>query len=127
MSIFKLSGATSASGISRPILKRILENRAWLPRVPSPRPPWRISGARVGDLICPAAEPRFEEARELYADEWLGFSEAESDAMLERAGFPEVSANIVDKEPETPQCQSPLGIGKQSDLAHDLAWRELNS
>ena len=42
-------------------------------------------GGRI--VILDLAKHRFEEARELYADEWLGFSEAEIEAMLENAGF----------------------------------------
>ncbi|HEX8713836.1 MAG TPA: metalloregulator ArsR/SmtB family transcription factor [Terracidiphilus sp.] len=72
---------------------------------------WRIlaPGGRVA--VLDLAKHRFEEARELYADEWLGFSEAELEAMLEKAGFTDVSTSIVDKEPETPQFQTLLGVG----------------
>ena len=72
---------------------------------------WRIlaPGGRIA--VLDLAKHRFEEARELYADEWLGFSEAELESMLEKAGFTQVTASIVDKEPETPQFQTLLGIG----------------
>jgi ArsR family transcriptional regulator len=53
---------------------------------------------------------RFEEAREMYADEWLGFSEAELEAMLENAGFANVETAVVDKELETPQFQTLLAV-----------------
>jgi ArsR family transcriptional regulator len=72
---------------------------------------WRIlaPGGRI--VILDLAKHRFEEARELYADEWLGFSEAELEAMLEKAGFTEVRTSVVHKEPETPQFQTLLAVG----------------
>ena len=62
-------------------------------------------------MILDLAKHRFEEARELYADEWLGFSEAEVEAMLANSGFFEVRASVVDKDPEAPQFQTLLAIG----------------
>ena len=49
-------------------------------------------------MILDLAKHRFEEAREIYADEWLGFSEAELEAMLEKAGFTQAQTSVVDKE-----------------------------
>jgi ArsR family transcriptional regulator len=68
-------------------------------------------GGRV--VVLDLAKHRFEEARELYADERLGFSEAELGALLEEAGFRNVSTAIVDKEMETPQFQTLLAIGER--------------
>jgi ubiquinone/menaquinone biosynthesis C-methylase UbiE/DNA-binding transcriptional ArsR family regulator len=72
---------------------------------------WRIlrPGGRI--VILDLAKHRFEEAREIYADEWLGFSEAELEEMLKKSGFEQVQASVVDKEPETPQFQTLLAIG----------------
>jgi len=66
-------------------------------------------GGRI--VILDLAKHRFEEARELYADEWLGFSEPELEAMLEEAGFVEVQTSVVHKELESPQFQTLLAIG----------------
>jgi ArsR family transcriptional regulator len=66
-------------------------------------------GGRI--VILDLVKHRFEEARELYADEWLGFSEAELEAMLEKAGFGSVQTSVVHKEPETPQFQTLLAVG----------------
>jgi ubiquinone/menaquinone biosynthesis C-methylase UbiE len=64
-------------------------------------------GGRI--VILDLVKHRFEEARELYADEWLGFSESELEAMLgEKAGFTQVQTSVVHKEPETPQFQTLL-------------------
>jgi ArsR family transcriptional regulator len=68
-------------------------------------------GGRI--VILDLAKHRFEEARELYADEWLGFSESELEAMLQAAGFSEVQTSIVHKEPETPQFQTLLAVGNK--------------
>ena len=68
-------------------------------------------GGRIA--ILDLARHRFEEARELYADERLGFSEAELLDLLERAGFQSVTTSIVDRETEPPQFQTLLAIGEK--------------
>lgn len=59
-------------------------------------------------VILDLARHRFEEARELYADEWLGFAEAELEQMLHTAGFTNVSVSIVDRSAEAPQFHTLL-------------------
>jgi ArsR family transcriptional regulator len=67
-----------------------------------------VAGGRI--VILDLVRHRFEEARELYADEWLGFGEANLESMLQNAGFVNVEATVVDKEPETPQFQTLLVV-----------------
>jgi SAM-dependent methyltransferase len=69
-------------------------------------------GGRI--VILDLAKHRFEEARELYADERLGFSEAELESMLEEAGFTQIQTSVVHKEPETPQFQTLLVVAIKS-------------
>ncbi|MGA9063269.1 MAG: metalloregulator ArsR/SmtB family transcription factor [Terracidiphilus sp.] len=71
---------------------------------------WRILSSSGRIVILDLVKHRFEEARELYADEWLGFSEAELETMLQNAGFAHVETTVVDKEPETPQFQTLLAV-----------------
>jgi len=61
-------------------------------------------------VVLDLLKHRFEEAREMYADEWLGFSGAELEAMLENAGFTNVETAVVDKDAEAPQFQTLLVI-----------------
>lgn len=65
-------------------------------------------GGRIA--ILDLAKHRFEEARDMYADEWLGFSEAELESMLERAGFAKPQTSIVYKEDKPPYFQTLLAV-----------------
>ncbi len=72
---------------------------------------WRIlkPGGRIA--ILDLAKHRFEEAREMYADEWLGFSEVEIESALEKAGFSNIDISVVHKEAEAPHFQTLLAVG----------------
>ncbi len=65
-------------------------------------------GGRIA--ILDLARHRFEEAREMYADEWLGFSEAELESMLHKAGFEKARTSIVYKEDKAPHFQTLLAV-----------------
>jgi ubiquinone/menaquinone biosynthesis C-methylase UbiE len=66
-------------------------------------------GGRVA--ILDLLQHQFEEARELYADRWLGFSEAELHQLLEGAGFHEIEISIVSREAKPPHFQTVLATG----------------
>ena len=55
----------------------------------------------------------FEQAREMYADTWLGFSEVELRGFLEKAGFGEVQSWIVDRERQAPAFETILAMGRK--------------
>jgi SAM-dependent methyltransferase len=62
-------------------------------------------------IVLDLVQHQFEEARQLYADRWLGFSESELAAMLEKAGFENVETIVADRETSGPNFQTLLGIG----------------
>ncbi len=62
-------------------------------------------------IVLDLVQHHFEEARELYADRWLGFSESDLAAMLEKAGFKQIETIVADRETEAPKFQTLLGIG----------------
>jgi ArsR family transcriptional regulator len=62
-------------------------------------------------IVLDLVQHQFEQAREMYADRWLGFSESDLAAMLEKAGFESVETIVADKESGSPGFQTLLGIG----------------
>ena len=65
-------------------------------------------GGRV--VILDLASHSYEQARELYAHEWLGFSEVELDQMLRAAGFRQITFSAVSREKQAPHFQTILAI-----------------
>jgi len=78
---------------------------------------WRIlkPGGRI--VILDLARHRFEEARELYADEWLGFSASELEQMLTKPGFVRVETSVVHKQAEAPHFQTLLAAADKPGVA----------
>lgn len=62
-------------------------------------------------IVLDLLQHSFDEARELYADRWLGFSESALASMLEKAGFAEIETVVADRETSAPNFQTLLGIG----------------
>lgn len=75
------------------------------------RAAWELlkPGGRIA--ILDLKRHAFEQARELYADTWLGFSEPELRDFLERAGFEDARTWVVDKEKNPPGFETVLAIG----------------
>ena len=55
----------------------------------------------------------FEEAREMYADLWLGFTELEIEHYLKNAGFKNVETAVVHRETEAPYFETMLAVGEK--------------
>jgi ubiquinone/menaquinone biosynthesis C-methylase UbiE len=73
------------------------------------------TGGRVAVLDLLAHQ--CEQARELYADLWLGFTEAEMTGFLEDAGFSSISAEVVSKDEQNPVFQTLLAFGTKTSKA----------
>jgi ArsR family transcriptional regulator len=66
-------------------------------------------GGRI--VVMDLLQHRFEEAREMYADVWLGFSEAELLDLLAGTGFMHVDVSVVHREEDAPHFETLLAIG----------------
>jgi ubiquinone/menaquinone biosynthesis C-methylase UbiE/predicted transcriptional regulator len=62
-------------------------------------------------VILDLLSHRFEKARELYLDHWLGFSEVQLHEFLEEAGFKDIDVKIVGREKQSPHFQTVLATG----------------
>lgn len=67
---------------------------------------WRIlrPGGRV--VVLDLVKHNREEARELYADEWLGFTEVEMRRFLREAGFRQIETSAVHREEQPPHFET---------------------
>ena len=66
-------------------------------------------GGRIA--VLDLKKHQFEEARELYADLWLGFSEVELVGFLKQAGFRKVETAVVHREEQAPNLETVLVVG----------------
>jgi Methylase involved in ubiquinone/menaquinone biosynthesis len=62
-------------------------------------------------VILDLLSHRFERARELYADHWLGFSEVQLHQLLEKSGFREIEVSVVSREKQSPHFQTVFATG----------------
>jgi len=66
-------------------------------------------GGRI--VILDLLRHQFEEAREMYADVWLGFTELELRSFLKKGGFRDVQTAIVHRETEPPHFATVSALG----------------
>jgi len=74
---------------------------------------WRIlkPGGRI--VVLDLMRHTYEQACELYADLWLGFSEVEVGRFLRHAGFSNVETSVVHREEESPHLETMLAVGEK--------------
>ncbi len=68
-------------------------------------------GGRI--IVLDLVKHHCEEARELYADVWLGFTEVEIQRLLRKAGFRDVTLSVVHRESKAPHFETLLAAGKR--------------
>jgi len=72
---------------------------------------WRILRPGGKIVVLDLVRHNYEEARELYADLWLGFSEVEVTRFLRQAGFKNIQTSVVHAEEEAPHFETLLAVG----------------
>lgn len=65
-------------------------------------------------IVLDLLQHNFEQAKELYHDVHLGFSEVELYTMMDDAGFKAIDVVVADKEPEAPHFQTLLGVARKT-------------
>lgn len=73
----------------------------------------RILKPRGQIMILDLLQHNFEQARELYGDRWLGFSELELQTWLEQAGFKKIEVSVVAREEQPPNFQTVLASAEK--------------
>ncbi len=70
-----------------------------------------LPGGRL--VVLDLLRHHFEEARELYADLWLGFGQAELSRMAAEAGFADFEVATVHRESEAPHLETMLALARK--------------
>lgn len=64
-------------------------------------------------LLLDLLAHKFDKARELYGDRWLGFAESDLHRWLETAGFKKIEISVVAREEQPPHFQTILASGEK--------------
>ncbi|HAV63039.1 MAG TPA: transcriptional regulator [Verrucomicrobiales bacterium] len=64
-------------------------------------------------LLLDLLEHKFEQARKLYGDRWLGFAESDLHRWLEEAGFKKIEISVVAREEEEPYFETILAAAER--------------
>lgn len=64
-------------------------------------------------LILDLLAHKFDDARKLYGDHWLGFAESDLQRWLEAAGFKKIEISVVAHEEQPPHFQTVLAGGER--------------
>jgi ArsR family transcriptional regulator len=64
-------------------------------------------------MILDLLQHSFDQARELYGDLWLGFTESDLQNWLEAAGFKKIEVTVVAREEQPPHFQTVLATGEK--------------
>lgn len=64
-------------------------------------------------LILDLVKHRFEQARELYGDQFLGFDESDLHRWLEVAGFRKIEISVVAREEQPPHFETLLAVAER--------------
>ena len=64
-------------------------------------------------LILDLLAHKFDKARELYGDRWLGFAESDLHRWMEAAGFKKIEISVVAREEQAPHFQTLLASGEK--------------
>jgi ArsR family transcriptional regulator len=99
----------AAGSVDLALLSQALHHAASPPRAVAGAHRILKKGGRIAVLDLLAHQ--FEKARELYADHWLGFTEAQLHEFLEDAGFHEIEVAVVARDEQNPQFQTVLATG----------------
>ncbi|HEY3914205.1 MAG TPA: metalloregulator ArsR/SmtB family transcription factor [Verrucomicrobiae bacterium] len=74
---------------------------------------YRILRPQGQVMILDLLQHNFEQARELYGDRWLGFTESDLQNWLEAAGFKKIEVTVVAREEQPPHFQTVLATGEK--------------